>query len=121
MFIGNPVPYPYAYMGSYTPRVYGYAPQGAYDVQPGVPVHGGVSFDIQPSDADIFVDGEYVGPVGTFTPNTEPLTLTPGVHRIAVQRDGFRSMEWEVTIEPGQVIPYRGAMTRVLVATHPEP
>ncbi len=75
-------------------------------------IYGGVSFDIQPSDADLFVDGEYVGPVGDFTPYGEPLTLTPGVHRIDVQREGFQPMSWDVTVEPGQVIPYRGAMER---------
>ncbi|HEX7484543.1 MAG TPA: PEGA domain-containing protein [Vicinamibacterales bacterium] len=112
LWLGYPVLYPYTYLGDYTPRVYGYYGDGSYDVSPGVPVYGGVSFDIQPSDADLFVDGEYVGTVGTFTPNGEPLTLTPGDHRIAVQRDGFRPMEWDVTIEPGQVIPYRGAMER---------
>ena len=75
-------------------------------------IYGGVSFDIQPSDADLYVNGEYVGQVGDFNPYSEPLTLTPGVHRIAVQRDGFRPMEWEVQVEPGQVIPYRGEMER---------
>jgi hypothetical protein len=99
------VPYPYAYLGTYRPRVYGYYDRGA-----SISVYGGVSFDMQPSDADLFVDGEYAGPVGNFTPDSEPLTLTPGTHRISIQRDGFRSMEWDVTVEPGQVIPYRGDM-----------
>jgi hypothetical protein len=108
LWLGNPVPYPYSYLGSYRPRVYGYYPRGSYEVS----VYGGVSFDIQPSDAELYVDEEYVGTIGMFTPNGEPLTLTPGVHRISVQRDGFRSMEWDVTIEPGQVIPYRGDMER---------
>ena len=108
LWLGYAVPYPYTYMGDYRPRVYGYYDQGAGY---GVSVYGGVSFDIQPSDADLFfVDGEYVGRVGAFTPNGEPLTLTPGQHQISVQCDGFRPMEWDVTIEPGQVIPYRGAM-----------
>lgn len=107
LWLGDPVPYPYGYLGTYRPRVYGYYP-GEYG--PSVSVYGGLSFDIQPSDADLFVDGEYAGTVGTFGPYAEPLTLTPGVHRIAVQRDGFRAMEWDVTIQPGQVIPYRGDM-----------
>jgi hypothetical protein len=112
LWLGNQVPYPYAYLGDYRPRVYGSYPEGSYDVTAGVSVYGGVSFDIQPTDADLFVDGEYVGPIGNFTPNSEPLTLTPGNHRIAVQSEGFRPMEWDVTVEPGQVIPYRGAMER---------
>jgi hypothetical protein len=121
LWAGYTVPYPYAYLGTYTPRVYGYdyysgygdtSSGYGYNVSAEVPLYGGVSFDINPSDADLFVDGEYVGTVGTFGPQNEPLTLTPGEHRIAIQRNGYRPMEWDVTIELGQVIPYRGAMDR---------
>ncbi len=110
MWLGDAVPYPFGYLGSYRPRIFGYYAPGSYDVAPGVPVYGGVSFDVQPSDADLVVDGQYVGTVGTFGPYAEPLTLTPGTHQIVVQHAGFRAMEWTVTIEPGQVIPFRGAM-----------
>ncbi len=109
VWIGDPVPYPYGYLGTYTPPVYGYYPNGAY-VGSSVSVYGGVSFDIQPSDAEAFVDGQYVGTVGDFGAYAAPLTLTPGQHHIMVQRDGFRPMEWDVVVQPGQVIPYRGAM-----------
>jgi hypothetical protein len=113
LWLGYSVPYPYDYLGDYRPRVYGNSyPEGSYDVSPGAPLYGGVSFDIQPSDADLFVDGEYIGAIGTFTPNAEPLTLSPGQHRIAVQREGYRPLEWDVTVQPGQVIPYRGVMER---------
>ena len=74
--------------------------------------YGGASFDIQPADANLFVDGQYVGVVGSFGPSSEPLTLEPGQHRIAIQKDGYRPMEWDVTIEAGQVMPYRGALER---------
>ena len=72
--------------------------------------YGGLSFDVQPADANVFVDGQYVGTVADFGPNCEPLTLEPGTHRIAIQRAGYQSLEWDVTIEPGQVIPYRGVL-----------
>ncbi len=126
LWAGYSVAYPYGYFyAGYAPRVYGtyysttdyysggdYYGVEPYMAKPAVSVYGGVSFDIQPSDADVFVDGEYVGTVGTFAPTGEPLTLTPGEHRIAIQRSGYRPMEWDVTIEPGQVVPYRGAMQR---------
>jgi hypothetical protein len=126
LWVGYTVPYPYSYFyDGYAPRVYGsyystsnyYSGSDYYGIEPymakpAVSVYGGVSFDIQPSDADLFIDGEYVGTVGTFSPAGEPLTLAPGEHRIAIQRDGFRPMEWDVTIEPGQVIPYRGVMQK---------
>lgn len=112
LWLGYSVPYPYSYLGDYRPRVYGYYPEGSYDVTPGAPIYGGMSFDVQPADADLYVDGEYVGQIGTFAATSEPLTLRPGQHRIEVQREGFRSMAWDVTIEPGQVIPYRAVMER---------
>jgi hypothetical protein len=117
VWLGVSVPYPWAYFGTYMPRVYGSYGQGYYGrtyvgVAPAVQLYGGVSFDIQPADADLFVDGEYVGSVGTFTPYGEPLTLYPGVHRIAIVRQGFRTMEFEVAVQPGQVIPYRGMLAR---------
>ena len=127
LWVGYSVPYPYSYFyDGYAPRVYGsYYPATnyysggdyygiePYMAKPAVSTYGGVSFDIQPSDADLFIDGEYVGTVGTFGPAGEPLTLTPGEHRIAIQRNGYRPMEWDVTIEPGQVIPYRGVMEKL--------
>jgi len=127
LWVGYSVPYPYGYFyAGYAPRVYGtyysttnyYSGSDYYGIEPymarpAVSVYGGVSFDIQPSDADLFIDGEYVGTVGTFSPTGEPLTLTPGEHRIAIQRNGYRPMEWDVTIEPGQVIPYRGVMEKL--------
>lgn len=117
VWLGASIPYPWAYFGTYVPRVYGSYGLGYYGrtyvgVAPAVQQYGGLSFDIQPSDADLFVDGEYVGAVGTFTPYGEPLTLWPGVHRIAIVRDGFRTMEFEVMVQPGQVIPYRGMLAR---------
>jgi hypothetical protein len=117
VWLGVSVPYPWAYFGTYVPRVYGSYGPGYYGqtyvgVAPAVQQYGGVSFDIQPADADVFIDGEYVGSVGTFTPYGEPLTLYPGVHRIAIVRDGFRTLEFDVTIQPGQVIPYRGMLVR---------
>jgi hypothetical protein len=108
LWIGDPVPYPWGYLGTYRPRVFGYYDSYGPYATPSVSVYGGVSFDIRPSEAEVFVDGEYVGTAGMFPPNGAPLTLTPGVHQIGVQLEGFRPMDWSVTIQPGQVVPYRG-------------
>ena len=109
LWCGYPVPYPWGYIGDYEPMVFGDADE-AYQVVGDVASYGGASFDIQPPNADLFVDGRYVGPVGDFGPNAAPLTLEPGPHRFAIQCDGYRPMEWDATIEPGEVIPYRGAL-----------
>ena len=97
-------PYPYTDNGSYD---YPPPPPDAIDVAPGQ-AYGGLSFDIQPSNAAIYVDGQYAGIVGDFTPNNQPLTLLPGEHQIQVQAEGYRPMTFEVNVPAGQVLPYRG-------------
>jgi len=105
LWLGYGVPYPYTYVRSYAPRVY-----GSMGVVRGVSIYGGVTFNLSPYDALVFVDGQYVGRVDDFSPVSPPLTLTPGLHRIEVQADGYQPMAWDVEIAPGQVIPYQGAM-----------
>ena len=109
VWCGFPVPYPWVYLGDYEPTVFG-VEVGGYAVAPARSTYGGVSFDIQPSNANLFVDGQYVGVVGSFGPSNEPLTLEPGSHQIAIQLDGYRPLEFDVTVGAGQVIPYRGAL-----------
>ncbi len=110
LWIGYPVPYPY--YGAYAnPGPYdGYPPPPppeSVDVAPGT-AYGGVSFSISPPDAQVFVDGEYVGNVSDFAPDEQPLTLNPGVHRIEIDAEGYRPMVFDANVPPGQVIPYSG-------------
>lgn len=115
LWLGYSVRYPWSwYYGGYRPRLYGYwdgyVPGSVYYADRNVDYYGGLSFDIQPSDADLYIDGEFVGEVGLFTAYGEPLTLVPGWHRIAIVRDGYQTLEWDVEIEAGMVLPYHGVM-----------
>ena len=106
-FSGYPVPYTYSY--PYPIVVYGYrAPRERVMVSPGSPYYGGVALEMTPYDADVFVDGEYAGRVEDFDGTTQPLTLSSGIHQIDVQAQGYEPMRFNVEIQPGQVIPYRG-------------
>jgi hypothetical protein len=73
---------------------------------------GGMSFEITPTTAQVFVDGSLVGTVGEFTPTTRPLGLTPGRHRIEIRAPGYQTMDFDADIVGGQVIPYQGTMQR---------
>ena len=111
IFLGYPVPYTYSY--PYPIEVYGYgAPRNEVMINPGSTSYGGVALEITPSDAEVFVDGEYAGHVEDFDGTTQPLTLTPGTHRIEVQAPGYEPMSVDVGVQPGQVIPYRGDLRR---------
>jgi hypothetical protein len=107
IFAGYSVPYTYSY--SYPIVVYGYrAPRERVMIVPGSPYYGGVSLELTPSDADVFVDGQYAGRVEDFDGTTQPLTLATGGHEIEVQASGYEPMTIHVEIQPGQIIPYRG-------------
>ena len=73
---------------------------------------GGVSFEITPAAAEIFVDGQHAGAVNQFTPTSQPLGLTAGRHRIEIRAPGYKSMSFDVDIVEGQVIPYQGTLER---------
>jgi hypothetical protein len=107
IFAGYPVPYAYRYAAPI--YVYGYrAPRVPVYVTPGSPLYGGVALEIGPYDADVFVDGNFAGHVEDFDGSVQPLTLVAGTHRIEVQAPGYAPLIFDVTVQPGQVIPYRG-------------
>jgi hypothetical protein len=103
IFIGYPVSFP-SWYDPYVP--------GMYSAYRAGDAYGGVSFDIRPYDADVYVDGEYVGVVNEFSPLQPPLTLVAGVHHIDIEASGLEPLSFDITIVPRQVIPYQGSLSR---------
>ena len=89
-----------------------------YPVQPSVGVQaggqqsapGGVSFEITPGTAAVFVDGTYVGTAASFGPTSQPLGLTTGRHHIEIRASGLRTITFDADVTPGQVLPYQGTL-----------
>jgi hypothetical protein len=120
IFAGYPVPYAYHY--AYPIQVYGYrapvapvyinAAPGYTNAAPvylnAAPVYGGIALEMSPYDADVYVDGTYAGRVEDFDGSKQPLTLVPGTHRVEVQAPGFVPLTFDVAVQAGQIIPYRG-------------
>ena len=98
-----PVPYPYP------TQIY---PAPATTAAP-VGAAGGLSFDITPGEAGVYIDGYYMGLVSQFTPDQPPLALAPGRHHVEIQEPGFEVIAFDVDILPGQVIPYRGDLRQL--------
>jgi hypothetical protein len=96
IFAGYPVaytyPYPYAYSVGRPPALY----------------YGGVVLEIEPIDAAVYVDGAYAGVVADFDGSRQPLTLPGGTHRIEIVEQGLAPLVFDVVVQPGRVIPYRG-------------
>jgi hypothetical protein len=78
---------------------------------------GGVSFDIRPASAQVYVDGTFAGLVEDFDGASEPLLLAPGRYYIEVRLAGYRTATFDVTIAPGEVTPYQGTLERLRLQT----
>lgn len=110
-YVGYSVPYTWGYP-AYAPEwSYGYP--GAVDVVPGPSTYGGVSFEVTPNDATVYVDGNYVGTTTQFDGSTQPLSLIAGSHRIELRAQGCEPLVFNVDIRPGQVIPYQGDLVPI--------
>ena len=86
---------------------------GAVDVPPYEPPQpeagGSVRLDVQPTVAQIFVDGEYVGTVEDFRSGSG-LVIEAGVHRVEFRAAGCEPLIVDMRIAPGRRITYRGAL-----------
>lgn len=111
LFVGYSVPYTWAYPAYAPAWSYGYP--GAYNVVPGPTTYGGLSFDVTPNDATVYVDGNYVGPTAQFDGSQQPLSLVAGSHRIELRAQGCEPLVFNVDVQPGQVIPYRGDLVPI--------
>ena len=120
-------PFPPAIVVFGAPPVWGYEPW-QLSAMPGVvaqPPSGGspdpddfipreetgrLRLDIKPVDAQLFVDGEFVG---TWTDVDGELELRPGTHRIELRAPNFEAQTFDVRIVAGRMITYRASLTRV--------
>jgi hypothetical protein len=126
--VGYPVAFPYGYYYNPYDYAYGYPVYGMAQPVPTYPDngyygspntgsadnganYGGVTFDIQPTNAAVYVDGKYIGTVAEFSPQQPPLSLMLGRHHIDLRSQGFQTMSFDVDVVAGQVTPYQGAMT----------
>jgi hypothetical protein len=122
LWAGFPVTYydPYYYPYDYYPYAaatpgYVVPPSGSINVQPNQSDQanmGGLSFSITPDTAEVWVDGNYFGTVGQFTPESEPLGMPAGRHHVELREPGYQVGSFDVDIVAGQVIPYQGELER---------
>jgi hypothetical protein len=104
-----PAPYPVPYPAAQSPAAT--LPAQPVGAATALNAFGGLSFDIAPVDAAVYIDGEYAGTVATFSPEAQPLTLPVGVHRIEIRAAGYQPLVFDATVTAGLVTPYQGTLT----------
>lgn len=63
---------------------------------------GFVRFEIEPSDASVYLDGRFVGTGDDLARLRGGLRVDPGQHRIAVVRPGHRAQEMDFDVDAGE-------------------
>jgi len=88
---------------------YGWRPNFAYyyPMRSGL-AYGGMSFLLDPDYAEVYIDGEFVGIARDF--GGQPVPVAVGYHRIELYASGYAPVAFDITVRPGQVIPYRGSL-----------
>jgi PEGA domain-containing protein len=71
---------------------------------------GGLRLKITPKDAEVFVDGGYVGLVDDFDGVFHHLNLTAGPHHIDVHAPGYDAFGLDVIIQPHHTTEYQGGL-----------
>ena len=100
---GSPYPYgssAYPYGSGYYAR-----PYSSFDI-------GELRLDMSPRHGQVYVDGYYAGTVDDFDGAFQALKLESGDHRIEVVAPGYETRSFDVRINPGQKITYRGDLIR---------
>jgi hypothetical protein len=93
--------YPYAY-GWYPP--YPYYGYGYYDYT------GAARLEVTPREAQVYVDGYFVGVVDDFDGMFQRLNLEPGEHEVQLYLEGYRTVRQRVLFRRGATLKITAAM-----------
>jgi hypothetical protein len=106
----------YGYGAGY-PSAYGYDPYGGgagggygsryNQTYRGV---GSLRLKVKPTNAQVYVDGYYVGVIDSFDGTFQRLSVEGGSHRIELRAEGFEPVEFDVMVTPGDTITYKGEL-----------
>ena len=74
---------------------------------------GAVRLKIKQKQAEIYVDGYYVGLVDSYDGSFQKLTLDSGGHKLELKADGYEPLQFDVVIAPGETVTYKGELKRI--------
>lgn len=99
-------PYAYPYYRRYNDRVFGwYGDFGGYGFGYAT---GELRLEVRPRDAEVYVDGYYAGIVDDFDGFLQGLRLEEGPYTIELRAPGYEPIVFDVRIQAGRKISYRG-------------
>jgi len=84
--------------------------------------HGSaLRFQVSPENAEIFLDGYYVGTADDFDGMFQRLRLAPGEHDVELYLSGYHSVRQKILVRPGATFRVRYSMEALKPGDTPEP
>jgi hypothetical protein len=74
---------------------------------------GALRLKIKPRNAQVFVDGYFVGTIDSFDGMFQKLGIDAGGHRIEIKAEGYEPLQFEVLVTPGETATYKGELKRI--------
>ena len=71
---------------------------------------GGLKLKVEPKNAEVYVDGYFMGVVDDFNGAFQYLTLPIGAHRIEVKAKGYQPLAFDARIEQRDIVTYKGEL-----------
>lgn len=101
----------YLYGAPYSGRIYGYrAPAASYGGEG--QYYGDIRLQVNPPDAEVYVDGYYAGIVDDFDGQYQRLALEAGPHKIEIAARGAQSQVFDVYVDPSRTVDLRADLLR---------
>ena len=116
-----------AYYGPYFFNPWFYAPYGYYPLDPyGYwydygPGGASLKVNVEPKNAEVFVDGHLAGIVDQFDGMFQSLAVEPGGREITVYLEGYRSIRQALYLSPGSTYRIKGALEKLAAGEPNEP
>ena len=100
------------YGGYYDPWYGGYPayPQASYSTDND---EGSLKLKLKPRDAEVYVDGYFVGIVDDFDGIFQRLHLDSGPHRIEARAPGYEPLAFDVRITSEHTTTYQGELKKI--------
>jgi len=86
--------------------------QGGYSAGSSYRETGSLRLKIKPSQAQVYIDGYYVGLVDSFDGAFQKLGIDAGTHKVEIRAEGYQTAEFEVVIAPGETATYKGDLKK---------
>lgn len=90
-----------------------YGGSGYSSSNPGRGEEASLRLKIKPSNAQVFVDGQYVGVVDEFDGLFHHLKSDAGVHHVEIRAPGYETLTFDVRLDPDHSTTYTGELKKI--------